>query len=74
VLGGGNARLIDKVPDGALLGDNANAFRGGFMMWRGGRRRLHLRAADLGARARTLPARKTPRKRSRSRVRTGVTR
>ena len=73
VLGGGNARLIDKLPDGALLGDNANAFRGGFMLWSGARRRLHLRASDLSSHARTAP-RKTPRARSRSRTRTGATR
>jgi polyphosphate glucokinase len=73
VLGGGNARLIDKLPDGALLGDNANAFRGGFMMWRGGGRRLHLRAADLGTRSGT-PPRKTPGTKRRSRVRSGATR
>jgi len=34
VLGGGNAKLIDKPPKGARLGDNANAFRGGFLLWK----------------------------------------
>ena len=34
VLGGGNARLLGKLPRGARLGDNANAFRGGFLLWR----------------------------------------
>jgi hypothetical protein len=33
VLGGGNARLVKKLPPGACLGDNANAFRGGFRLW-----------------------------------------
>ncbi len=33
VIGGGNARLLDKLPDRARLGDNANAFRGGFRLW-----------------------------------------
>jgi len=33
VLGGGNARLLKKLPPGARLGDNANAFRGGFRLW-----------------------------------------
>jgi polyphosphate glucokinase len=33
VLGGGNARLIKKLPPGARIGDNANAFRGGFRLW-----------------------------------------
>jgi polyphosphate glucokinase len=34
VLGGGNARLLKKLPPGARLGDNANAFRGGFRLWK----------------------------------------
>ncbi len=33
VLGGGNARLLKKLPPGARLGDNANAFRGGLRLW-----------------------------------------
>ena len=33
VLGGGNAKLLDELPDGVLLGDNANAFKGGFRVW-----------------------------------------
>jgi polyphosphate glucokinase len=35
VLGGGNAKLLKKLPPGARLGDNNNAFRGGFRLWRG---------------------------------------
>ena len=34
VLGGGNAKLLKKLPPGAQLGDNANAFRGGYRLWR----------------------------------------
>jgi polyphosphate glucokinase len=34
VLGGGNARLIEKLPPDTRLGDNANAFRGGYRLWR----------------------------------------
>ena len=34
VIGGGNARLLKKLPPGARLGDNANAFRGGHRLWR----------------------------------------
>jgi len=34
VLGGGNAPLIKKLPAGARLGDNTNAFRGGFRLWK----------------------------------------
>ena len=33
VLGGGNSRLIKQFPEGARLGDNANAFIGGFRLW-----------------------------------------
>jgi predicted NBD/HSP70 family sugar kinase len=33
VLGGGNARLLERLPDGARLGDNANAFTGAFRLW-----------------------------------------
>ena len=33
VLGGGNARLLKKLPRGARLGDNTNAFRGGYRFW-----------------------------------------
>ena len=33
VLGGGNAKLLEELPPGARLGDNANAFLGGTRMW-----------------------------------------
>jgi polyphosphate glucokinase len=33
VLGGGNARILKEPPPGCRFGDNANAFRGGFLMW-----------------------------------------
>lgn len=33
VLGGGNVRLLMKLPPGTRLGDNANAFQGGFRLW-----------------------------------------
>jgi len=33
VLGGGNAKLLHKLPPGARLGDNSNAFPGGFRLW-----------------------------------------
>jgi len=33
VLGGGNARLLKKLPPGAQLGDNSTAFTGGFRLW-----------------------------------------
>ena len=33
VLGGGNAEKLTELPPGARLGDNANAFTGGFRVW-----------------------------------------
>ncbi|MDQ6612305.1 MAG: ROK family protein [Gemmatimonadota bacterium] len=33
VLGGGNAKLLKSLPPHGRLGDNANAFQGGFRMW-----------------------------------------
>ena len=33
VLGGGNAEKLDELPPGSRLGDNANAFLGGFRLW-----------------------------------------
>jgi len=33
VLGGGNAKLLTKLPPGARLGDNSTAFTGGFRLW-----------------------------------------
>ena len=33
VLGGGDARLLGELPPGTRLGDNSNAFKGGFRLW-----------------------------------------
>jgi len=33
VLGGGNVRNLQKMPPGCRMGDNANAFMGGFRLW-----------------------------------------
>jgi polyphosphate glucokinase len=33
VLGGGNAKLLRELPPKARLGDNGNAFLGGFRLW-----------------------------------------
>ena len=35
VLGGGNAKMLKELPPMCRLGDNANAFKGGFRMWEG---------------------------------------
>jgi polyphosphate glucokinase len=34
VIGGGNARLLDRLPRGVRLGANANAFLGGYRLWK----------------------------------------
>ena len=33
VIGGGNARRVEHLPKGTRLGDNRNAFLGGFRLW-----------------------------------------
>ena len=33
VLGGGNSKLLNEVPEGCRLGTNQNAFKGGFRIW-----------------------------------------
>jgi hypothetical protein len=33
VLGGGNAKLLKKLPEGCRLGDNSTAFKGGLRLW-----------------------------------------
>jgi polyphosphate glucokinase len=34
VLGGGNARLLKKLPPGTRLGSNGDAFQGGYRLWK----------------------------------------
>ena len=34
VIGGGNAERLTQLPNDVRLGDNANAFKGGFRLWR----------------------------------------
>jgi polyphosphate glucokinase len=34
VLGGGNVNNLDSLPAGCRAGDNANAFEGGFRLWK----------------------------------------
>jgi predicted NBD/HSP70 family sugar kinase len=33
VLGGGNVKMLEPLPPHCRVGDNANAFRGGFRLW-----------------------------------------
>ena len=56
VLGGGNARLLKKLPAGCRLGANANAFVGGFRLW-----------ATSDQKSRSGKMRKDPQNSSRSR-------
>ena len=43
VLGGGNVKNLKKLPKGCRLGDNANAFKGGFRMWEDARGQASIR-------------------------------
>jgi polyphosphate glucokinase len=49
VVGGGNAKRLKKLPPGCRAGDNANAFLGGFHLWRetSGRTPAKLRSRKL---------------------------
>jgi predicted NBD/HSP70 family sugar kinase len=38
VLGGGNVRHLEELPEHARRGSNAHAFRGGFRLWKDGKR------------------------------------
>jgi polyphosphate glucokinase len=44
VLGGGNAKILKELPAGCRAGDNANAFKGGFLMWEDARGPANLRS------------------------------
>jgi polyphosphate glucokinase len=58
VLGGGDAKLLKKLPPGARLGNNTYAFRGGFRLWRDATLSPQTSPADtsLVHRRRRLPA------------------
>ena len=51
VIGGGNVNTLDKLPPGCRAGDNALAFRGGFLLWEKGKRRRKNSTAMLTAKA-----------------------
>jgi polyphosphate glucokinase len=44
VIGGGNAKKLKELPKSAELGDNANAFRGGFRLWESEQAKIPARA------------------------------
>jgi polyphosphate glucokinase len=59
VIGGGNVNKLDKLPPGCRPGDNALAFRGGFVLWEpsGGRNRGKASARPMAtAKARPIRA------------------
>jgi polyphosphate glucokinase len=33
ILGGGNVRKLEEIPPSCRVGENSNAFRGGFRLW-----------------------------------------
>jgi polyphosphate glucokinase len=48
VLGGGNAKRLKTMPPGCRMGDNSNAFVGGFRLWETGKRAtVHLSKSSL---------------------------
>jgi polyphosphate glucokinase len=46
VIGGGNAKKLKQFPPGARVGDNANAFLGGFRLWQAATEHSPAHAAD----------------------------
>jgi predicted NBD/HSP70 family sugar kinase len=56
VLGGGNAKKLRKLPPGCRLGDNANAFAGGFRLWEGTLRYTPLEASAPEAEMKGVPS------------------
>ena len=56
VLGGGNAKKLRKLPAGCRLGDNANAFLGGFRLWEGTHLYAPLEALDHQEETKGAPA------------------
>jgi polyphosphate glucokinase len=57
VIGGGNVKKLKEIPDGCRIGDNANAFRGGFRLWEN----ANQRRSSISTRPRSLSLRKTKR-------------
>jgi polyphosphate glucokinase len=63
VVGGGNAKLLHKLPEGVRIGTNANAFIGGYRLWGSHPETETDRNEDKGRRKfrRSGVARRTPR-------------
>jgi polyphosphate glucokinase len=58
VIGGGNVKKLTELPKGCRMGDNANAFRGGFRLWE----KTDRRRASISARTRSASLRKRKRR------------
>ena len=56
VLGGGNVKQLKKLPPGCRAGDNANAFVGGFRLWRGDRTKRRASASSERTKGCTMTA------------------
>ncbi len=54
VLGGGNSKNLEELPKGCRLGDNANAFTGGFRLWEKPQTAARQRASS-GPKSKTAP-------------------
>jgi len=57
VLGGGNVRRLKELPKGCRMGDNANAFCGGFRLWE----KVDQRRGSISARTRSPSPQKSKR-------------
>jgi len=58
VIGGGNVKKLKELPKGCRVGDNVNAFRGGFLLWE----KTDRRRGSMAARTRSLSLRKRKRR------------
>src|SRR5437867_7660645 len=57
VIGGGNVKKLKQLPKGCRMGDNANAFRGGFRLWE----KADQRRGSISARTRSPSPQKAKR-------------
>jgi polyphosphate glucokinase len=56
VIGGGNVSKLDKMPPRCRAGDNALAFRGGFLLWeKGGQRKTRARSTGSSRKNKRRP-------------------
>jgi len=66
VLGGGNARKLKKLPPGCRMGNNANAFVGGYRLWNSMGGKAGARTAQRSGAKATVPSgERTARRQSR---------